>query len=87
MFTRMSAWTALAGAVLQCEQESGNSKDPYAVAIQNVGLTVGRVPRTISCLHSVFVRRGSSIVCTLSITGASLIRAGKSLVKTSTILK
>ena len=61
-------WTASAGAVLRCERESGNSQDPYAVAVQKDGLTVGHVPRTISCLCSMFVRRGGSIVCT--ITGA-----------------
>ena len=40
-------WTASTGAVLQCEQESGNSKDTYAVAVQKYGLTVGHVPHRI----------------------------------------
>ena len=55
------------------------------VAAQNAGLTVGHVPRTISCLCSVFARRSGSIVCTF--TGASITRDGKSLAKTSTVLK
>ena len=37
-------WNASAGAVLQCERKSGNSKDPYAVAVQNDSPTVGHVP-------------------------------------------
>ena len=77
--------TASAGAVLECERESRNSKDPYAVAVQKDGLTVRHVPRTISCLCSVFAQRGSSIVCTT--TEVLITRAGKSLVKTSTVLK
>ena len=78
-------WTASAGAVLQCEQESRNNKDPYVVVVQSVGLTVGHVPCTISCLCSVFVWHGGSIVCT--IIGASIAQAVKSLVKMSTTLK
>ena len=60
-----NVWAASAGAVLQCDQEARNSNDPYAVAVQKDGLTVGHVPRTVSCICSVFVRRGGSIVCTI----------------------
>jgi len=59
-------WAASAGAVLQCEREARNSNDPYAVAVHKDGLTVGHIPRTISCICSVFVRRGGSIVCTIT---------------------
>lgn len=38
---------ASVGAVLQCEQEAGNSKDPYSVVVKEDVLTVGRVPHTI----------------------------------------
>ena len=77
--------TASEGAVLQRERESGGSKDPYAVAVQKDSLTVGHILHNISCLCSVFARRGGSIGCT--ITGASCTRTGKSLVKTSRVLK
>ena len=40
--------------------------DPYPVAVQKDGLTVGHVLRTIFCIYSVFVRRGGSIVCTIT---------------------
>ncbi len=59
-------WAASAGAGLQCDREARNSNDPYAVAVQNNGLTVGHIPRTISCLCSIFVWRGGSIVGTIT---------------------
>ncbi len=55
-----------AGAVLQCDREARNSNDPYTVAVQKDGLTVGHVTRTVSCICSVFVQRGGSIVCTIT---------------------
>ena len=45
-------WAASVGGLLQCEREAGNSKDPYTVAVQKDGLTVGHVLRTISCIVS-----------------------------------
>ena len=67
--------TASAGAVLQRERESGSSKDPYAVAVQNISLTVGHIPRTIF------------LPVARMITGASITQTGKSMVKISTVLK
>ena len=78
-------WSALAGAVLQRERGKRNSKDPYVVAAQKDGLTVGHVPRTLSLPFALCLFGGGLIVCT--ITGASITRAGKSLVMTSTVLK
>jgi len=52
---------------LTCEREVGNSHDPLAVAIKKLidgsNTIVGHVPRCISPLCSVFIRRGGSIVC------------------------
>ena len=45
-------WTASAGAVLQCERESGNSQDPYAVAVQKDVFTTGPVA-VAKCLDMV----------------------------------
>ena len=58
-------WAASVEAVLQCEQEAGSSKDPYVVAVQKDGLTVGHVPFTIFCICFVFVWQGGLIVCTI----------------------
>ena len=47
---------------LTCECEDGNSHDPVAVAIKKLidgsNMIVGNVPRRISPLCSVFIRRG-----------------------------
>ena len=59
-------WAVSAGAVLQCEREGGNSKDPDAVAVQKDDLTVGHVLCTISCIFPIFVQYGGLIVCTIT---------------------
>ena len=50
---------------LQCEQEVGNSHDPMSVTIKKLiggaSTIIGHVPRRISPLCSVFIRRGGSI--------------------------
>ena len=60
----------MSGLRLQEQLFSVNGKpetdDPYPVAVQKDGLTVGHVLRTIFCIYSVFVRRGGSIVCTIT---------------------
>ena len=38
-------WMPVTNEELVCAQESGNSHDPYAVAIKKGGLVVGHVPR------------------------------------------
>jgi len=52
---------------LQCEREVGNSHDPMSVAVKKLidgeNTIVGHVPRRISPLCSVFIRRGGSITC------------------------
>ena len=51
--------------VLECKREPGNSSDPYAVAvlkeITGADTVVGHVPRSISSICSIFLRRGGSI--------------------------
>ena len=52
---------------LTCEREVGNSHGPLAVAIKKLidgsNLIIGHVPKCISPLCSVFIRRGGSITC------------------------
>ena len=52
---------------LLCEREPGNSHDTHAVAIKKyisgVLSTVGHVPRKISKVSSIFIRRGGTIQC------------------------
>ena len=55
--------------VLECKRKPGNSSDPYTVVelkvrlkeITGANTVVGHVPRSISSICSVFLRRGGSI--------------------------
>ena len=59
-------WTPSLGEVLQCRIESGNAKDPYAVAVTRRNIIVGHAPRNISAACSLFLRRTGRIHCTIS---------------------
>ena len=54
---------------LCCEREVGNPKDPLAVAvikpIAGENTVIGHVPRIISSLCSLFIRRGGAIKCSV----------------------
>ena len=58
------------GEELNCYRELGNSHNPYAVAVKKwIGgeiRVVGHLPRIISAICSLFIRRGGSILCTVS---------------------
>ena len=56
-------WYAVVGETLPCQQEGGNSHDPYAVAVMNGRLIVGHVPHEISAVCYLFLRRGGTISC------------------------
>ena len=56
-------WDAAIGEELDCQRETCNSKDRYAVAVLSDGIIVGHLPRKISRSYSLFIRRGGSIVC------------------------
>ena len=45
---------------------SAKIEDPYAVALRKDSVTVGHVPRTISCICTLFLRRGGIIVSTIT---------------------
>ena len=55
---------------LICEREVGNPRDTHAVAIKKsiAGgcCTVGHIPRKISSICSIFIRRGGAIYCIAS---------------------
>ena len=57
----------IAGEELPCYRELGNSHDPYAVAVKKFiageQKVVGHVPRRISAICSLFIRRGGDIRC------------------------
>ena len=57
---------AAVGEELISERETHNSHDHYAVAVKRTGVIIGHLPRKLSKLCSLFLRRGASIICTLS---------------------
>ena len=64
-----SIWdNPLADGDLLCERETGNSHDVQALAIKKridgTLQVVGRMPRKISSICSIFLRRGGSITLT-----------------------
>ena len=59
-------WVAAVGEELACEREPTNSSDRYAVAVLKGGVIIGHLPRKISKMCSLFLRRGGSISCVVS---------------------
>lgn len=56
-------WMPVEGEVLPCTRDVGNSRDPMAVAVKKGADVVGHLPRKISAICSIFLRRGGSITC------------------------
>ena len=56
-------WAAVYGEELPCEREAGNRVDAFAVAVMKDGTVVGHVPKKISSVCSLYLRRGGSIIC------------------------
>ena len=56
-------WNATPGETLTCIRERGNRNDVFAVAVQSDGNIVGHVPRHISCISTLFIRRGGVLNC------------------------
>ena len=61
-------WVAAVGEELSCGRKTDNHWDPFAVAVARSGITVGHVPRKISSIWSMFLRRSGVIGC--RVTGA-----------------
>ena len=56
-------WEAAVGQTLQCQWEAGNPHDPYVVFVTQGETIVGYVPRAISAVCSLFLRRNGAISC------------------------
>ena len=61
-------WDAAIGEVLVCEREPHNVEDRYAIAVKKDETVIGHLPRNLSRVCSLFIRRGGTIDCT--VTGA-----------------
>ena len=59
-------WSAAVGQVLSCEREPTNSRDRYAVVVKKDGVVIGHLPRKVSRVCSLFLRRGGTIQCRVS---------------------
>ena len=56
-------WDAVVGEELECQRERGNATDMYAVAVIKDSIIVGHLPRKISRICTLFIRRGGAIHC------------------------
>ena len=59
-------WAAAVGEVLACEQEPRNRVDRHAVAVKKGVTVIGHLPRKMSRVCSLFLRRGRDIHCTVT---------------------
>ena len=53
-------WAATVGEALMCERQLKNSSYRYAVAVKNKGTIIEHLPRKLSQMCSLFLRRGST---------------------------
>ena len=58
-------WTAVIGEEFPYKREAGNTFDPFAVAVTrgDTNIVIGHVPRRISTVCSLFLRKEGSITC------------------------
>ena len=63
-----TVWAAAVGEVLICRREPTNSADRYAVAVLKEETIIGHLPRKMSKICSLFLRRGGSMRC--KVTGS-----------------
>ena len=59
-------WTPVINQELSCRREFNNMEDPYAMTIINNDTIVGHVPRKISAIGLMFLRKGGVITCTIT---------------------
>ena len=57
-----SMWEAAVGEELACQRERANPKHPFVVAVMKGERIVGHVPRRISSVCAMLIRRGGSII-------------------------
>ena len=63
-----SIWMPSTGEILDCQREVGNAVDRYAIKVLKNDEIVGHLPKKISMLCSLFIRRGGLIKC--EVTGS-----------------
>ena len=63
-----AVWEPELGEELQCRRERVNAQDMYAIAVIKDTNVVGHLPRKISRICSLFIRRGGTLTC--RVTGA-----------------
>ena len=56
-------WEAVVGEELECQRERSNPSDAYAVVVKKGETIVGHLPRKLSRMCALFIRRGGSITC------------------------
>ena len=66
--TMYTLYKTICGKVLICRREPTNSADRYAVAVLKEETIIGHLPRKMSKICSLFLRRGGSIRC--KVTGS-----------------
>ena len=59
-------WTSVCGEELQCQCETGNVHDLYAVSVMRRGNIVGHVSRKISTVCNLFICKGGRIICVIT---------------------
>ena len=59
-------WEAATGEILICERELHNGRDRYAEAVKKSGTIIGYLPRKLTRVCSLFLRRGGTIICTVT---------------------
>jgi len=59
-------WDAVIGKEVECVREPLNENDRYAVVVIKDDIIIGHLPRNISRVCSLFLRRGGSIICTVT---------------------
>jgi len=55
-------WDPPVSEIVFCECENRNPRDPYAVALRKDSITVGHVLRAISCICTLFLKRGDTLL-------------------------
>ena len=59
-------WEAAIGEALKCHRKPTNAADRYAVAVTKAAAIIGHLPRKLSKVCSLFLRRGGSIRSTVT---------------------
>ena len=59
-------WTAAVGEQFPCIREPFNVMDRYAVAVKKDGIVIGHLPKKVSRICSLFLRRERTIRCTVT---------------------